>query len=142
MIRRPPRSTLFPYTTLFRSQSPVRRDRRHDDRRWRPGLDQHDHVPERVRRADRGLPGHPVRTRPVVGGRQTPNPLPLSLSFLFQREGSWPALLSPAYNNPLISPPLERGVGPGDSPVTMLGWGRQPSPSKATLALFLVCHLS
>src|SRR5260370_5245865 len=24
MIRRPPRSTLFPYTTLFRSQEPVR----------------------------------------------------------------------------------------------------------------------
>src|SRR6266404_9775812 len=24
MIRRPPRSTLFPYTTLFRSQSPLR----------------------------------------------------------------------------------------------------------------------
>src|SRR3712207_7661673 len=24
MIRRPPRSTLFPYTTLFRSQAPVR----------------------------------------------------------------------------------------------------------------------
>src|SRR2546430_3841273 len=24
MIRRPPRSTLFPYTTLFRSQRPVR----------------------------------------------------------------------------------------------------------------------
>src|SRR3712207_8989035 len=24
MIRRPPRSTLFPYTTLFRSSSPVR----------------------------------------------------------------------------------------------------------------------
>src|SRR5438094_7722930 len=29
MIRRPPRSTLFPYTTLFRSASPpVRRERR------------------------------------------------------------------------------------------------------------------
>src|SRR2546422_7423965 len=26
MIRRPPRSTLFPYTTLFRSPSPVVRD--------------------------------------------------------------------------------------------------------------------
>src|SRR5256886_13003883 len=26
MIRRPPRSTLFPYTTLFRSNDPVRRD--------------------------------------------------------------------------------------------------------------------
>src|SRR5258707_10780569 len=25
MIRRPPRSTLFPYTTLFRSGSPIRR---------------------------------------------------------------------------------------------------------------------
>src|SRR3712207_8857562 len=25
MIRRPPRSTLFPYTTLFRSQSDIRR---------------------------------------------------------------------------------------------------------------------
>src|SRR2546422_4104256 len=28
MIRRPPRSTLFPYTTLFRSRSRVRRVRR------------------------------------------------------------------------------------------------------------------
>src|SRR5258708_25854258 len=27
MIRRPPRSTLFPYTTLFRSRSPGGRDR-------------------------------------------------------------------------------------------------------------------
>src|SRR5205085_9446136 len=26
MIRRPPRSTLFPYTTLFRSQSPLSAD--------------------------------------------------------------------------------------------------------------------
>src|SRR2546429_1968242 len=26
MIRRPPRSTLFPYTTLFRSQAGLRRD--------------------------------------------------------------------------------------------------------------------
>src|SRR2546430_13168112 len=28
MIRRPPRSTLFPYTTLFRSRAPTRRGRR------------------------------------------------------------------------------------------------------------------
>src|SRR5258708_22153289 len=28
MIRRPPRSTLFPYTTLFRSRTPRRRPRR------------------------------------------------------------------------------------------------------------------
>src|SRR5688572_32310924 len=39
MIRRPPRSTLFPYTTLFRSKE--RLDRRltfgHGPRRWRVG---------------------------------------------------------------------------------------------------------
>src|SRR2546422_4839934 len=29
MIRRPPRSTLFPYTTLFRSRAPGRRSWRH-----------------------------------------------------------------------------------------------------------------
>src|SRR2546430_11491855 len=43
MIRRPPRSTLFPYTTLFRShggQAPRRRDR---------------HPRRRPRRPDRGL---------------------------------------------------------------------------------------
>src|SRR2546425_8410648 len=33
MIRRPPRSTLFPYTTLFRSRSPA--DRRPDRQRCR-----------------------------------------------------------------------------------------------------------
>src|SRR5689334_24431730 len=31
MIRRPPRSTLFPYTTLFRSQLEVERLRQHPD---------------------------------------------------------------------------------------------------------------
>src|SRR3712207_8176377 len=36
MIRRPPRSTLFPYTTLFRSVGAGYRDR--DDREQRRGL--------------------------------------------------------------------------------------------------------
>src|SRR5262249_57065388 len=31
MIRRPPRSTLFPYTTLFRSHEPRASHRRHED---------------------------------------------------------------------------------------------------------------
>src|SRR3712207_7094937 len=35
MIRRPPRSTLFPYTTLFRSLHHTRLDRRHADPRAR-----------------------------------------------------------------------------------------------------------
>src|SRR5205807_10040286 len=39
MMRRPPRSTLFPYTTLFRSRNVVAETRRHqcewhDHRRW------------------------------------------------------------------------------------------------------------
>src|SRR2546422_7826192 len=33
MIRRPPRSTLFPYTTLFRSRSPTRAESGLDARR-------------------------------------------------------------------------------------------------------------
>src|SRR6266571_8168907 len=37
MIRRPPRSTLFPYTTLFRSRRADRPERRH--RESRPGWD-------------------------------------------------------------------------------------------------------
>src|SRR2546425_4977339 len=35
MIRRPPRSTLFPYTTLFRSRLAVERGSRRDERRRR-----------------------------------------------------------------------------------------------------------
>src|SRR5947209_11912435 len=34
MIRRPPRSTLFPYTTLFRSSNPGRRGQHADRRTW------------------------------------------------------------------------------------------------------------
>src|SRR5215471_8391561 len=45
MIRRPPRSTLFPYTTLFRSPSPAipatPRRRRHIPRRWRGRSEEH-----------------------------------------------------------------------------------------------------
>src|SRR2546422_6099962 len=47
MIRRPPRSTLFPYTTLFRSHVEMRRpDRVADDHAL-------DHPPEERRRGDR-----------------------------------------------------------------------------------------
>src|SRR3712207_8846042 len=48
MIRRPPRSTLFPYTTLFRSQ------RRHHGRLLQPGPDRRDLPPGQ---AGRGGPG-------------------------------------------------------------------------------------
>src|SRR2546422_11307432 len=45
MIRRPPRSTLFPYTTLFRSRSGPRRDQAERAAR-RPGADRLDQLGE------------------------------------------------------------------------------------------------
>src|SRR2546422_1784331 len=48
MIRRPPRSTLFPYTTLFRSALDVGVEVAEIRARLLPDLDGHD-VPERVR---------------------------------------------------------------------------------------------
>src|SRR2546422_10560505 len=51
MIRRPPRSTLFPYTTLFRS---IRDPEQHECRR-RAGED--------VRQPDRGFEGHRLLRR-------------------------------------------------------------------------------
>src|SRR5688572_31865124 len=56
MIRRPPRSTLFPYTTLFRSQAAVEPagdgvdvevlERRERDVEWRAAAPYHDHALE------------------------------------------------------------------------------------------------
>src|SRR3712207_8342156 len=62
MIRRPPRSTLFPYTTLFRSAAAGDRDRRDRPvvlRRDRPGHGGHAVAGRRVqdrRRRPRGDP--------------------------------------------------------------------------------------
>src|SRR3712207_7103647 len=60
MIRRPPRSTLFPYTTLFRSR-PRRRRREPRRRRHAPRLARHTRPPRartrpaRLRRKASGL---------------------------------------------------------------------------------------
>src|SRR2546430_13368560 len=47
MIRRPPRSTLFPYTTLFRSGGPIRCPRPHGSPAARPARNAR---PRRARR--------------------------------------------------------------------------------------------
>src|SRR3989454_11134925 len=63
MIRRPPRSTLFPYTTLFRSRDPNRRERCGDgrtlDARCRHGTEYADR--------DRGGLRHHRQPRHVYG---------------------------------------------------------------------------
>src|SRR5258708_17328012 len=59
MIRRPPRSTLFPYTTLFRSRGRRRQGRLAAPDGSRPGL-AHRSLPPR--------PGPEVPAHPVRGG--------------------------------------------------------------------------
>src|SRR3712207_6860340 len=58
MIRRPPRSTLFPYTTLFRSDPQLRVRARLRQR----GVPAHDHPRRRVLRRG-GRAGRPARRR-------------------------------------------------------------------------------
>src|SRR2546426_6861262 len=65
MIRRPPRSTLFPYTTLFRSVSPTssgRGGRCRDDR---------DEVRRHVGRRGRALPDRDPPGRRANGDRKS-----------------------------------------------------------------------
>src|SRR3712207_7728957 len=69
MIRRPPRSTLFPYTTLFRSLAPGVADRRRHAVRAQPGDElalrgQRAGVPAAARR---GVERDEVDVRPAVG---------------------------------------------------------------------------
>src|SRR5256885_9558098 len=59
MIRRPPRSTLFPYTTLFRSVGNGHRNPLPGGPRRRSG-----DLEEKLGRRDRG-----PAARPIVGGR-------------------------------------------------------------------------
>src|SRR6267378_1260212 len=47
MIRRPPRSTLFPYTTLFRLREYMRADHRSKDNKW-PAFEDAIHRIQRV----------------------------------------------------------------------------------------------
>src|SRR5256885_8538350 len=74
MIRRPPRSTLFPYTTLFRSDRDVvarRRDRPHRQPRERAGRAARRAQPdERGRRSPRHP--HAVRSEEHTSELQSP----------------------------------------------------------------------
>src|SRR5438309_4506846 len=65
MIRRPPRSTLFPYTTLFRSQHPGHAERRRPARQLLTATDFREHIggSERVQAISRAA------GRPVAGAR-------------------------------------------------------------------------
>src|SRR2546421_8399794 len=66
MIRRPPRSTLFPYTTLFRSAGRAERD--HDN--GRPAQQQAEHGRAERRRRPEREPRHEAAL-PAFGDRKS-----------------------------------------------------------------------
>src|SRR5256885_8675904 len=72
MIRRPPRSTLFPYTTLFRSGPTRSRRSRWSDRRRTDGPSRH--VPRTGRRLAESPPRRtpPVRSEEHTSELQSP----------------------------------------------------------------------
>src|SRR5215203_65416 len=109
MIRRPPRSTLFPYTTLFRSLDPGLRSARPND--LRPCLAPHQEV-ERVRQD--GLPG-----AGLAGDRVQPLPQP-QLGPLDQQKVLDPQLTQHAFY-------LAPGAAGPFRTVALCGW----DPSRA-----------
>src|SRR5215204_7393842 len=80
MIRRPPRSTLFPYTTLFRAVARRNRRLRHVARELGP-----EQVERRVREDD--LADVPVECEVRLGHRWTLAPAGSIASFADPREG-------------------------------------------------------
>src|SRR3712207_8478220 len=70
MMRRPPRSTLFPYTTLFRSEGAPRGRERARARGLRPwgAEDLHDAAARAPARGGRGLGADPLRVHGPLGG--------------------------------------------------------------------------
>src|SRR3712207_8311535 len=70
MMRRPPRSTLFPYTTLFRSPPPARVVAEVGDGELRP---REVAVPQRAR-DPRAVRAEPDDVRPAVAGRVRQEP--------------------------------------------------------------------
>src|SRR5258708_19144953 len=88
MIRRPPRSTLFPYTTRFRSA--------------RPALRQHGADARRLGRADRSGPRRTERSEEHTSELQSPDHLVCRL--LLEKKKRHQKLLSP----PILKFPLAR----------------------------------
>src|SRR2546422_7844131 len=75
MIRRPPRSTLFPYTTLFRS--------RHHEQRGHHGIPHHPHRP----RQHGGRPAPPPREhRSEEHTSELQSPLPPLCRLLLEKK--------------------------------------------------------
>src|SRR5258708_13271582 len=75
MIRRPPRSTLFPYTTLFRSRAAPTRRRCLRTRGWRQGRQRRGGAASPARRCRQGNTNAPARSEEHTSELQSPDHL-------------------------------------------------------------------
>src|SRR2546430_17128213 len=94
MIRRPPRSTLFPYTTLFRSCGGAR-DRRGDQAGQEQGQPDQDAQADRVEPAPHqcavSVTSRPFRTMPMTTVLPAASPLPSNAIVpVAPSYGGWP----------------------------------------------------
>src|SRR2546427_13230297 len=84
MIRRPPRSTLFPYTTLFRSRLASARDGRHQLLLPRPV---HPFSPGTPRAQGAAAAAVALRTGDPVSAAEQKNPLPTTDAIIAGPDG-------------------------------------------------------
>src|SRR3712207_5495147 len=112
MIRRPPRSTLFPYTTLFRSGA---EDQTDGDG---PGGQQHE---------DRGDQAEPDLQREQLGGVD-PGQSGGGQQLLASSD---PRSAGPSHRRPLTAPPDQQQPDAQAEPEQTTGEGHEPSPSRA-----------
>src|SRR5258708_29336047 len=87
MIRRPPRSTLFPYTTLFRSRLPGLPTPIIDRPCARPSADNKPWPRTRARRPRRPVPLPPKRSEEHTSELQSPDHLVCRL--LLEKKKQW-----------------------------------------------------
>src|SRR2546425_7156441 len=122
MIRRPPRSTLFPYTTLFRSRFLLHQGALRAPDAAAGGADERS-LPAHVLRAARASPRRPHRGRsPALRGATVVRGQPLSVSRALR---ALPELLSPAALG------LRLGAQPGSRRAQAAGWASRLRPRQA-----------
>src|SRR5256885_4542651 len=100
MIRRPPRSTLFPYTTLFRSES------RHGGQR--PGRKAHGRTHQENSRRQRQRAGHPRPGRSEEHTSELQSPCNLVCRLLLEKKKK----ITVTARDSITLRTLSRAVGP------------------------------
>src|SRR5258708_30772263 len=99
MIRRPPRSTLFPYTTLFRSPSIGKANERHEARAVEPAC-----------RGAHGVQARGRRSEEHTSELQSPDHLVCRLLLEKKKHRPTPPCTQPKTSTPQAPPPTHPNV--------------------------------